>query len=63
MGLLSQFLMRSVRRSLAENRSKRVERMLARGHNLIVRTQAQQMMKQALPLAEDRSARPGFCLF
>lgn len=53
-GLLSQFLVSSVRKSMNHARTTRVERMLARGENLATRTENIQMKRGVLFLGEER---------
>ena len=53
-GLLNQFLASSVRKSLNQCHTTRIERMLARGENLIVTKEAFQVMKEPLIMTEDR---------
>lgn len=53
-GLLHQFLTNSVRKSLSRSRTVKVERMLARGENLHIRSEAVGLTNRPLLMTEER---------
>ena len=53
-GLLTQFLTSSVRKSMNQARTVRVERMLARGENLALKGEAIRLRRGVVMLGEER---------
>ena len=54
LGIIHQFLMSSVRKTLNRSRTTRVERMLLRGNNLAMRLQTLLLTKDPFYMTEDR---------
>ena len=54
LGIIHQFLMSSVRKTLNRSRTTRVERMLLRGDNLAMRLQTFLLTKDPFYMTEDR---------
>ena len=52
--LLSQFLTQSVRRSMNCNRMTRIERMMSRGENLIVKQTSIELQKEPVTMNEEK---------
>ena len=52
--LLSQFLTQSVRRSMNYNRTTRIERMMSRGENLIVKQTGIELQKEPVVMNEEK---------